>query len=467
MNKKKGRYSNFIRPLLIITDLLIILLVILYFTAFSENVFFTANLFPKFPKDSVFILYNLILWCIVAYFTKFYKIYRFTKAYEIISVLIKQTFFFTFLLLSYFGFLKISMSRKKIVLFIIIVFLLIGAVKLIVYYALKKYRQIYGGNKRTVVVIGNTESAKQLINFFHNRLDLGYVVKGVFNEENNQDVNGNIKESFTFIENENIDEIYCSLDDLKDLQINRYIEIADKSNIIIKFIPRKNLLFTDKVSTDYYGEQAVFSLKEPALNNSINQVIKRSFDIIFSIIIIVLVLSWLIPLLFILMKIESKGPLFYKHIRYGINYNEFTCFKFRSLRSENHNVLDQVKKIDHRVTKIGKFIRKTSIDELPQFFNVLKGDMSVVGPRPHMIPYSNLYAKYIDKYQYMFRHSVKPGVTGMAQIKGYRGETETDQDIINRIKYDVFYIENWNFFLDINIIARTMLSLFNGDKKAY
>jgi len=467
MNTKRGRYSRFIRPLLIVIDLIVIFLVLVNFQVFSENIFFTKNSLPKFPKGSFFILYNLALWLTVAYFTKFYKVYRFTKAYEIISVLIKQIFFFTFLILSYFGFLKISMSRKKTVLFIIVLFLIIGSVKLIVHYSLKKYRQIYGGNKRSLIVIGNTESANQLINFFKKRLDLGYVIKGVFNEENNKEVTGNIEDSFSFIENESVDEIYCSLDNLEDWQINKYIEIVDKNNTEIRFIPRKNLLSTDKVSTDYYGEQAIFSLKEPSLNNSFNQLVKRSFDIIFSLLVIVFVLSWLIPLLFILIKFESKGPLFYKHIRYGINYNQFICYKFRSLKAENHNVLEQVKREDDRVTTIGKLIRKTSIDELPQFFNVLKGDMSVVGPRPHMIPYSNLYAKYVDKYQYIFRHSVKPGITGLAQVKGFRGETETDQDIINRIKFDVFYIENWNFILDINIIIRTVFNALRGEKKAY
>ncbi len=467
MNKKKGRYSSFIRPLLIITDLLIIFLVIWFFPFFSENVAFTKNLLPKFPRDTLFIFYNLLLWLILAYFTKFYEIYRFTKAYNIISVLFKQTLFFAFLLLSYFGFLKISMSRKKTILFIIVLVIIIGVVKYTVYYALKKYRHFYGGNNRKIIVIGNTESALQLIDFFRRHLDLGYVIKGVFNENVDNETTGNIDESYSYLENEDIDEIYCSLDNLEEWQINKYIEIADKQHIIIKFIPRKNILSADKVATDYYGAQAVFSLKEPALNSSFNQFVKRSFDIIFSILVIVFVLSWLIPILFLLIKIESKGPLFYKHIRYGINYNEFNCYKFRSLRSEGHNVLDQVKKIDNRVTKIGKFIRKTSIDELPQFINVFKGDMSVVGPRPHMIPYSNFYAKYIDKYQYIFRHSVKPGITGMAQIKGFRGETDTDQDIINRIKYDVFYIENWSFFLDLNIILQTLLNIFKGDKKAY
>jgi putative colanic acid biosynthesis UDP-glucose lipid carrier transferase len=467
MYKKKGRYSGLIRPLLVLLDLTIIFLVILFYPVFSENVWFTANLYPNFPKDTVFIVYNLALWLLLAYFTKFYEVYRFTKAYHIVSVLVKQIIFFTFLILSYFGFLKVAMSRKKTVLYVILLFVLIGLFKYLIYYALKRYRYRFGGNTRKVIVIGSSEAATQLINFFKRRLDLGYQIIGVFNGNKDLNTTGNIEKSYQYIHDNKIDEIYCSLEDLEEWQINKYIELADSQQLTLKFIPKKNRLTADKVSTDYYGEQAIFSLKEPALNASFNQLIKRSFDIVFSLLVIIFVLSWLIPLMYVLIKIESKGPLFYKHIRYGINYNEFNCYKFRSLRTDSHDVLDQVKKVDNRVTKIGRFIRKTSIDELPQFINVLKGDMSVVGPRPHMIPYSNLYAKYIDKYQYMFRHSVKPGITGMAQVKGLRGETETDQDIINRIKYDVFYIENWNFFLDISIIFQTLAKAFRGDNKAY
>ncbi len=127
--------------------------------------------------------------------------------------------------------------------------------------------------------------------------------------------------------------------------------------------------------------------------------------------------------------------------------------------------LDQTVKGDDRITKIGRFIRKTSIDELPQFINVLKGEMSVVGPRPHMLSQSALFKEIVDKY--MVRHFVKPGITGLAQVKGCRGEIETDQDIINRVKYDIFYIENWSFVLDLNIIIRTVFNVAAGEEKAY
>jgi putative colanic acid biosynthesis UDP-glucose lipid carrier transferase len=163
----------------------------------------------------------------------------------------------------------------------------------------------------------------------------------------------------------------------------------------------------------------------------------------------------------IIIKLESNGPIFFKQGRPGIDEKEFFCYKFRSMRI-NGTTEKEASRNDPRVTKIGKFLRKTSIDELPQFFNVLLGDMSVVGPRPHLWSQNKAYANKIKKY--MVRHYVKPGITGLAQVKGYRGEIETDEDMINRIKYDVFYIENWSFAMDLKIIFQTVINIFKGRK---
>ena len=195
------------------------------------------------------------------------------------------------------------------------------------------------------------------------------------------------------------------------------------------------------------------------------KIVKRFFDIVFSILIIVFVLSWLIPILWILIKLESKGPLFFKQKRDGLNGDQFVCFKFRSMQINPVSNLIQTTKNDYRITNIGKFIRGTSIDELPQFFNVFLGDMSVVGPRPHMKSQSKNFILDVDNY--MRRNSVKPGITGLAQIRGYRGEIEKKSDIENRVRLDIFYIENWSFFLDVRIIIQTFLNIFKGDEKAY
>jgi putative colanic acid biosynthesis UDP-glucose lipid carrier transferase len=175
-------------------------------------------------------------------------------------------------------------------------------------------------------------------------------------------------------------------------------------------------------------------------------------------------LSWLIPILAILIKLESRGPVFFKQGRPGMDENEFFCYKLRSMRI-NKTTEKEASKNDPRVTKMGKFMRKTSLDEMPQFLNVLLGDMSVVGPRPHLWSQNKAYSNKIKKY--MVRHCVKPGITGLAQVSGYRGEIEKDRDMVHRIKFDVFYIENWSLILDLKIIFLTVINIFRGEEKAY
>jgi putative colanic acid biosynthesis UDP-glucose lipid carrier transferase len=345
---------------------------------------------------------------------------------------------------------------------------IIGLGKIIGYYGLKKYRSVLDGNIRRVIIIGGSSGAQELERLFKNNKELGYKLVGLFSNKRGEGITGNIEDSFNFIEEEEgIDEIYCAIDELTEKDVNDYVKCASMNRINIKFIPNTRKLFTKRLKTDYYNYLPVLSIQEVSLNNSLNRFIKRAFDVAFSLLIIIFFLSWFIPLMAILIKLESKGPVFYKHIRNGINYKEFTGYKFRSLSYDENSDLKQVEEEDSRVTKIGRFIRKTSIDELPQFYNVLKGDMSVIGPRPHMIPYKKAYAKKIDKYNFVFRHSVKPGISGLAQVKGYRGEIKNDEDIINRIKYDIFYIENWSLFLDLKIIFETIVNILKGEKKAY
>jgi putative colanic acid biosynthesis UDP-glucose lipid carrier transferase len=192
---------------------------------------------------------------------------------------------------------------------------------------------------------------------------------------------------------------------------------------------------------------------------------KRLFDIVFSSLVILLILSWLTPLLYILIKLESKGPLFFKQSRHGYNKKTFFCYKFRSMtvNCDADKVMNT--KNDMRVTRIGKFMRKTSLDELPQFFNVFLGNMSVVGPRPHMEVHTSEYGASVDKY--LVRHFAKPGVTGLAQIKGYRGEIIQPSDMVNRVRMDIFYLEKWSPLLDFKIVYATVVNAVVGEEKAY
>jgi putative colanic acid biosynthesis UDP-glucose lipid carrier transferase len=219
------------------------------------------------------------------------------------------------------------------------------------------------------------------------------------------------------------------------------------------------------LAVEYYGYLPIISLRTIPLDKEINTRLKHFFDVVFSLFVILTVLSWLTPILGLLIKLESRGPVFFKQRRNGLNYKEFYCYKFRSMRLNSEADLEQVQKNDPRVTKFGKILRKFSLDELPQFFNVVLGDMSVVGPRPHMVSHTEMYAKSVDKF--MVRHFIKPGITGLAQINGCRGEVENEKDIVNRVKFDIFYIENWSILLDLRIIYKTVINVISGEEKAY
>jgi putative colanic acid biosynthesis UDP-glucose lipid carrier transferase len=214
---------------------------------------------------------------------------------------------------------------------------------------------------------------------------------------------------------------------------------------------------------DFFGFIPVYKTQFFPLLQGVNRHIKRIFDIVFSLGVVLFILSWLYPIVGLLIKLESKGPVLFVQNRNGLGNKLFRCYKFRSMTNNSNDA--QAQKDDIRFTRIGKFIRKASIDEFPQFLNVLKGDMSIVGPRPHMEIHNKDYEKHVESFQ--LRHTVKPGITGMAQSRGFRGEIKEDLDIINRIKYDIFYIRNWSFALDIKIIIRTVLNIFRGEDKAY
>ena len=332
---------------------------------------------------------------------------------------------------------------------------------------MKAYRIYLKGNLRKVVIIGNDEVVNGLKELFNEKRELGYNLFAVFNTQNSNKTIANPNETFEFLNKNNIDELYCSIDDLSENQINEYVKLASVNHIGIKFIPKTNKILTKRLRTEYYDYLPILSISTSALNKNINKVLKRTFDIIFSSLVLVFIFPWLSVVLFFLFKRESSGPLFYTHIRNGLNYEEFTCYKYRTLKIDTDVEKAYVKRNDSRVTKIGRFLRKTSIDELPQFINVFLGNMSVVGPRPHMPSYTKDYSKVIDRYNFIYRHSVKPGVTGLAQVKGYRGEIHSKKDIINRIKYDNFYIENWSLLLDLKIIAQTLINVIKGEDKAY
>jgi putative colanic acid biosynthesis UDP-glucose lipid carrier transferase len=243
------------------------------------------------------------------------------------------------------------------------------------------------------------------------------------------------------------------------------INQADQACIRFRIIPDLNQFIRKPVHIDYLNDMPVLSLRKEPLDDVGNRIKKRLYDIAVSTLIIVLILSWLIPIISLLIWLESRGPVFFIQQRSGKNGKVFNCIKFRSMKVNRDAHEKQAVKDDNRITRMGKFMRKTNIDELPQFFNVLTSDMSIVGPRPHMLKHTDDYSKLIK--QYMIRHFLKPGITGWAQINGYRGETKTVKDMNDRVQYDLWYLENWSLWLDTRIILMTAFNMAKGEKNAY
>lgn len=448
---KSGRYSGLLRPISYGIDL--------FFINFFAFEFFRLP-FPFFN----YVIFLTVAWFLLSMRSGFYEIYRFTHLSKIMSLVGKQGIIFVLIVFSFFGFYNdLTTSASIIFKYIFLVMISITMVKLGIYFLLKKYRQYWGGNVRKVVIIGLNQKTDQLRKFFTNNPVYGYKLYKIFDLKGPDKVS--IEECMEFIQKENIDEVYSSIAEVGNKDLIKLIDFADNNLKILKFLPDNKEVYSKKLDFSYYGVLPILSMRKIPMDEPFNKFIKRGFDIVLSLLVIVGVLSWLTPLLGILIKLESKGPVFFKQKRNGLDYKEFFCFKFRSMKPNPTAHLHQISKGDIRVTRVGRIIRKTSIDELPQFINVLKGEMSVVGPRPHMVSHTHMYAERIDKF--MVRHFIKPGITGLAQVSGFRGEVEDDNHIISRVKYDIFYLENWSLFLDLKIVFQTIFNALRGEEKAY
>lgn len=416
--------------------------------------------------DFIYILFFNIAWLLISYNNQFYNIYRTARPSKVVYQTLAQftTFFLAYF--TYFGIFKEGITISSQLETLVWIYSLLIAEKLILALTLKWYR-IAGGNYRNVIIIGEGESVAVLRKYFKTRAELGYRLKGYFSDLTDAEGQylGNIKEAQSFALNNEIDEIYLSLNALSKQQILDFEIFADNNLIALKLVPDAKGVFRKMMDVQYYDYLPVILFRKLPLDDGFKRFIKRLFDIVFSLAVIVLLLSWLLPIIALLIKLESKGPILFKQKRHGLSGKSFSCYKFRSMRVNQQSDSIQATKSDARITKMGAFIRKTSIDELPQFFNVLFGSMSVVGPRPHMLQHTEEYSKSVNKY--MVRHFVKPGITGLAQIKGYRGEIKVPADINNRVRLDIFYLENWSLLLDVRIIIQTVYNAIKGEENAY
>jgi putative colanic acid biosynthesis UDP-glucose lipid carrier transferase len=325
-------------------------------------------------------------------------------------------------------------------------------------------------DSRDVIIIGAGRIGYDLYDFFEHNPEEGYRTIGFFddNPANIKDKRlylGVTADCINYVLKNRVDEIFCTLPVSESKTVEKLMLDADKNLIRFKSVPEYYDYSKKPTYIQSFGHIPIISVRTEPLENLLNRSIKRLFDCVFSLFIIIFIFSWLFPILALIIKLESRGPVFFTQIRSGRDNNPFVCYKFRSMRVNGDADNKQATRNDKRITRIGSFLRRTSLDELPQFFNVLKGNMSTVGPRPHMIKHTDQYSQLIDRF--MVRHFLKPGITGWAQVNGLRGETKTVDAMLKRVEADVWYLENWSFLLDLKIIFLTVRNSFKGDENAF
>ncbi len=453
---QKLRFSRYFKAVFILLDVLVIVAVFLFF--FLRN--------SDFKLGDNFLDENLILFVVLSLFwillsgrTKLYSVARNVTYTIYLERLVTHIFLFIFgvILLA-----KISNNdflKKDRFLIAIALFFLLFIIKTVVFFSLK-YLRTLGINYRNIMFLESDSSTEVLKNILQDRKDYGFKIHEFCLKDDL-----NYEDLRQFWKDHGIHTMYISSNRFENAQEQEIYRLAELDKIRVSLIPSiaKNNFF--QFDLGYIEMQPILVRSKFPLDYLTNIIIKRTFDIFFSALVLLSICSWLFPLLAILIKLDSKGPVFFFQKRYGFHDEVFNCFKFRTMRVNEDSTHKTTSENDKRITKIGKFLRKTSLDEMPQFINVLIGDMSIVGPRPHMLLVDDFYKLKIGRYS--VRSLVKPGITGLAQVNGLRGDNgDMELNMQKRILADAFYVKNWSVSLDSVIIFKTIFLVITGDKNA-
>lgn len=398
--------------------------------------------------------------------------YRRVRADQIVrkTALRVILFMFVWLFVSSIMEVGVSLDRSMVLYFTITTFVVI-ALRL-GYNSFLKFQRMKGRNRCNVVYIGSGSNLMELYDEMANQLTTGYNVLGYFDKAPNPKFDnlcnylGDENEIVNYLSRCSVNRVYCGLPSSESDVILQIINYCEGHLIRFFSVPNFRNYCQRRVSLEMFSNVPLLTIRDEPLSFSVNRFIKRSFDVAFSLCFLITVFLPIFIVVGIITKITSPGPIFFKQKRHGLDGKEFYIYKFRSMKVNADSDTKQATADDPRKTKFGDFLRKSSLDELPQFINVFLGDMSIVGPRPHMIKHTEKYSKLIKTY--MVRHLIKPGITGWAQVTGFRGETKELSEMEGRVKADIWYMEHWTFTLDLYIIYKTVANVVSRkDTKAY
>ncbi len=407
------------------------------------------------------------LWLATVFSTRNYQLQRTDGFYKVFKR-VGQSYLVMLLFLAAYVFIfkGVDYSRLLIGYTLAIGFSITIIIRWLTFHALRRYRRS-GKNDQRILLVGDTPVIRSFYDRVASYPDYGYRVVGNFSAHLFSGLKqhpDSIDAITAFCNNNAVDAIICSYI-IEDERIRNLATWCDQRLIRFRYLPNLHVFGARQFNLgSIAGIPVLLERKEPLARWS-NAFVKRFFDLVIALVVVATIFPWFIPLVALLIKLDSTGPVFFVQERSGLKGERITCFKLRSLVYNAPNQDQQVTANDYRVTRVGKWLRKTSLDELPQFWNVLLGNMSVVGPRPHMLTHTTDFAAVVAPF--MVRHFIKPGITGLAQIKGYRGEVHSRSDIEQRVFYDVEYLESWSLLLDIRIVALTIKTVLWPSDKAY
>jgi len=469
----KYRFSLY--PFKLSSDLAVLVFSFLLSSFLAKKRIFLARGFFGLERREWFLL---VLLCVVWYFssraTHLYDEFRTnTINAELICVSRNIGIQLVAAIIVLFVIKSLIIARFFILIYFLSLVVLLGQAK-ILFRIFVRGLQKKGINIRSVLILGAGDLGKDFARAIQSYPHLGYRVGGLLDSRPQPSLGplylGRLEDLPRILDQGSVDEVVIALPSQESEEIDQAVSTCEDRAVPVRMIPDILGHFRSRLSVSLFGNFPVFSLLTNPLEEVQWRLLKRSFDLLVTAVLFPAVFLWLWPLLAAAIKLDSRGPVFFKQERWGRKNKRIVCYKFRTMYVGSPEVDENGRyqptgRQDPRVTRVGRLLRRLSLDELPQFWNVWKGEMSIVGPRPHPTPL-NIELKTVVRH-YMLRHLVKPGITGWAQVNGYRGEPKDPLRMERRVELDLWYIENWTFWLDVQILFFTIRQIILGDRNAY